>query len=388
MFIDLSKAFDTINHSILLAKLKYYGFDQNALSWFKSYLTDRKQFVEVDGYKSETKNIRTGVPQGSTLGPLLFIIYMNDINDVSDALSSILFADDTSLNSTISVFQSGDSKELSSKINYELVKVIDWLRANKLSLNVKKTKFMQFRYSQMRPHSLPKLSLKMDGVAIEKVETFIFLGLTISETLSWKHHVEKVRVKISKIIGVMNRIKYQVSSKILLTIYNSLVLSHLHYGILCWGFQCHGLFIVQKTAIRIICKSKYNAHTDMLFKKLKLLKIEDIFKIQCLKFYYRLCKNKIPHYFSTNFRFTRNIDVHERQLRHGNRFRLERVNRMTTRQTLRHYLPGLLNNTPETIINSINIISILSYKKRIKKMYISAYLEECNKPQCYICNRE
>ena len=388
VFIDLSKAFDTINHSILLAKLKYYGFDQNALSWFKSYLTDRKQFVEVDGYKSETKNIRTGVPQGSTLGPLLFIIYMNDINDVSDALSSILFADDTSLNSTISVFQSRDSKELSSKINYELVKVIDWLRANKLSLNVKKTKFMQFRYSQMRPHSLPKLSLKMDGVAIEKVETFIFLGLTISETLSWKHHVEKVRVKISKIIGVMNRIKYQVSSKILLTIYNSLVLSHLHYGILCWGFQCHGLFIVQKKAIRIICKSKYNAHTDMLFKKLKLLKIEDIFKIQCLKFYYRLCKNKIPHYFSTNFRFTRNIDVHERQLRHGNRFRLERVNRMTTRQTLRHYLPGLLNNTPETIMNSINTISILSYKKRIKKMYISAYLEECNKPQCYICNRE
>ena len=138
VFIDLSKAFDTINHNILLAKLKYYGLDENALSWFKSYLSDRRQFVEVDGFKSKTEFIRTGVPQGSTLGPLLFIIYMNDINDVSNLLKSILFADDTSLNSTISVFPSRDSREMSLKINNELVKVIDWLKANKLSLNAKK----------------------------------------------------------------------------------------------------------------------------------------------------------------------------------------------------------------------------------------------------------
>ena len=385
VFIDLSKAFDTINHNILLSKLRYYGLDDNALSWFKSYLSDRKQFVEVDGFKSQTKFIRTGVPQGSTLGPLLFIIYMNDINDVSNSLKSILFADDTSLNSTISIFPSQNSRELSSKINNELVKVIDWLRANKLSLNAKKTKLIQFRYPQMNPNSLPKLTLKMDGVVIEQVKTFNFLGLTISETLSWNHHVEKIRVKVSKIIGVMGRIKYQVSSKILLTIYNSLILSHLHYGILCWGFKCHKLFISQKKAIRIICKTKYNAHTDKLFKNLKLLKIEDIFKIQCLKFYYRLCHDKLPLYFSTNFRFIRNADVHDRQLRHGNRFRVERVNRITTRQTIRHYLPNLLNNTPETITNSIHTISILSFKKRIKKSYINTYLEVCDRPHCYVC---
>ena len=140
----------------------------------------------------------------------------------------------------------------------------------------------------------------------------------------------EVRIKISKIIGVMSRIKYQVSSKILLTIYNSLILSHLHYGILCWGFQCKGLFTVQKKAIRIVCKAKYNAHTDRLFKKLNLLKVEDIFKIQCLKFYYRLCKNKLPHYFSLNFRFTRNADVHDRQTRHGNVFRESKPNNNKT----------------------------------------------------------
>ena len=105
---------------------------------------------------------------------------------------------------------------------------------------------MQFRFSQKNPNSLPKLNLKMDGVQIEKVENFNFLGLTISETLSWKDHTDKIRVKLSKIIGVMSRIKYQVSKKILLTIYNSLILSHLHYGILCWGFSCHKLFKSQK----------------------------------------------------------------------------------------------------------------------------------------------
>ena len=385
VFIDLSKAFDTIIHKILLAKLKYYGFDINALSWFNSYLSDRKQFVEVEGHRSETNFIRTGVPQGSTLGPLLFIIYMNDINNVSEALKSILFADDTSLNSTISVFSASDTRELSSKINNELLKVIDWLRANKLSLNVKKTKYMQFRFSQKNPNSLPKLNLKMDGVQIEKVENFNFLGLTISETLSWKDHTDKIRVKLSKIIGVMSRIKYQVSKKILLTIYNSLILSHLHYGILCWGFSCHKLFKSQKKAIRVICKSKYNAHTDKLFKQLKLLKIEDIFRLQCLKFYYRLQKDSLPYYFKINFRFIQNVNVHSRQLRHGNRFRVERVNRLTTRKNIRHFIPNLLNKTSDQILNSINSISINSFKRRIKKTYLNTYKEECNIINCYIC---
>ena len=310
---------------------------------------------------------------------------MNDINDVSSALKSILFADDTSLNSTISIFPSSNPRELSAKINNELMKVVDWLCANKLSLNVKKTKYMQFRFSQKNPNSLPKLNLKMDGTQIEKVENFNFLGLTISETLSWKEHTDKIRIKISKIIGVMSRVKYHVSKKILLTIYNSLILSHLHYGILCWGFCSHKLFKSQKKAIRVICKSKYNAHTDKLFKELKLLKIEDIFRLQCLKFYYRLQHNELPHYFATNFRFTQNADVHNRQLRHRNLFRGVRVNRLTTRKTLRHFIPSLLNDTPDQISNSINSISIHSFKRRVKKLYINEYEEGCNILNCYIC---
>ena len=138
IFIDLSKAFDTLNHSILLRKLKYYGLDNNAISWFKSYLTDRKQYVEIDGVKSQIKSLSTGVPQGSTLGPLLFIIYMNDINIVSNTFKSILFADDTSLNSVISLFKTQNNTHIyiSTHINQELATITDWLRANKLSLHI------------------------------------------------------------------------------------------------------------------------------------------------------------------------------------------------------------------------------------------------------------
>ena len=218
------------------------------MSWFKSYLSDRKQFVEIDGVKSSVQNINTGVPQGSTLGPLLFILYMNDINHASDILKSILFADDTLLNTTLSIFPTTKS----NCINNELSKITEWLRANKLSLNVKKTKYMIFRYSQTPITNIPKLDLKMNDMPIEKVDSFNFLGLTITGTLSWKLHIEKIAIKLSKVIGTMRRIKNLVKSNILFKLYNTLILSHLHYGILCWGFSAHKLFRIQKKAIRII----------------------------------------------------------------------------------------------------------------------------------------
>ena len=387
IFIDLSKAFDTINHQILLSKLKYYGLDDHAISWFKSYLSDRKQFVEVDGVKSPTQPISTGVPQGSTLGPLLFVIYMNDINIVSEIFKCILFADDTSLESIISLFPARTTSGISRKVNDELSNLIDWLRANKLSLNVKKTKYMQFRYPQKSPSLMPKLTLKMNNTPIEKVTHFDFLGLRISETLSWKDHIDKVKGKISKIAGSMYRIKNQVNSKILLAIYNSLILSHLHYGILCWGFQGHHLFKLQKRAVRTICKTKYNAHTDPLFKKLKLLKVMDIFKTQCLKFFKQLNTGKLPHYFLSNFKFTRSCDIHNRPLRNTNVYRVEHTNRHMSRNTIRHYIPTLLNETDKSLLNYMQTHSILSAKRKIKNNYLGFYKIQCDKAFCYVCRK-
>ena len=152
IFIDLSKAFDTLDHQILLAKLKYYGLHGTSLEWFNSYLTDRSQFVQIDNTNSQRKNIKTGVPQGSILGPLLFIIYMNDIQFASSVFKSILYADDTNLISPISVFSahSSDIKMTSANINSELKKISDWMAVNKLSLNIGKTKLMIFHFPQKK----------------------------------------------------------------------------------------------------------------------------------------------------------------------------------------------------------------------------------------------
>ena len=168
LFLNLSKAFNTLDHIILIAKLKYYGLDESAITWFQSYLCNRFQYVEVDGIKSEPRRVNTGVPQGSILGPLLFIIYMNDINHASNIFQSILYADDTSLNSTMSIFSNGSHEPLSPKINAEINLIFEWLSANKLSLNVGKTKYMIFRYPQTPLSKIPKLELSVNGVVIKK----------------------------------------------------------------------------------------------------------------------------------------------------------------------------------------------------------------------------
>ena len=151
VFLDLSKAFDTLNHHISLSKLEFFGIRSTALQWFKSYLTERQQFVEYQNVCSSTRELETGVPQGSVLGPLLFLIYVNDIHTVSNKVNFILYADDTTLTSPLCSFTRGaqnDVSHVSSQINSELLKISDWLKVNKLSLNVDKTKYIIFHSYQ------------------------------------------------------------------------------------------------------------------------------------------------------------------------------------------------------------------------------------------------
>ena len=139
IFVDLEKAFDTVNHSILLKKMEHYGVRGVVHQWFASYLSNREQFVSVNGHNSSLKKVSCGVPQGSVLGPLLFLIYINDLPNATKSLSFFLFADDTNI-----YFESDDIEKLTKKINNELVKVKKWLDCNKLSLNVNKTNFVMF----------------------------------------------------------------------------------------------------------------------------------------------------------------------------------------------------------------------------------------------------
>ena len=195
LFLDLSKAFDTVNHHILLEKLEHYGFRGVALEWFKNYLTNRKQMVNYKSVNSDTLVVSCGVPQGSVLGPLLFLIYVNDISQSSSLLSFLLFADDTNL-----FFSHKDIKILGKTVNEELCKVANWLACNKLSLNVKKTHFMIFKAKNKKMNL--DLNIKIGNEIIERVNNTNFLGLIIDDDLSWKHHIIKVTSKYQSYVGL------------------------------------------------------------------------------------------------------------------------------------------------------------------------------------------
>ena len=228
IFLDLSKAFDTLNHSIVLDKLKHYGIKDCALNLLSSYLSDRQQYVQINNIKSSL--LPVGVPQGSILGPLLLIIYVNDFTNASDIFKIISYADDSTLLAKLSDFNNRDNKEnINVLLNRELEKNCVWLKINRLSLNTSKSKFMFF-YQRQKRVSIPNIKIYI--TYLQCIDNFNFLGLTFNKHLGWADHVNKLSNKICKIIGIMNKLKFQLPQNILLTIYNSLILSQLNYCLL------------------------------------------------------------------------------------------------------------------------------------------------------------
>ena len=178
IFIDLQKAFDTFNYSILLQKLSHYGIRGTPLLWFQSYLTDRQQYVSINNHSSQLGGITCGVPQGSVLGPLLFLIYINDLPNVSKVLSFFLFADDTNI-----YYESENIIKLRDKINKELLKVKSWLEINKLALNIEKTSFVIFHSSRKKLTN--DIQIKFGKKPVTRAKYVKFLGVLMDEHLSW-----------------------------------------------------------------------------------------------------------------------------------------------------------------------------------------------------------
>ena len=194
VFIDLSKAFDTVDHHILISKLENYGVNGNNLRWFQSYLKNRKQYLNFNNKITTLSQITCGVPQGSILGHLLFLIYVNDLNNASSVLDPIMFADDTNL-----FYSHKNIHQLFAKVNEELEKIEDWFKANKLSLNNKKTKYTLFHKNSIKddlPLKLP--DLKIANNEIERKKAIKFLGVMLDENVNWQEHIRTVENKIAK----------------------------------------------------------------------------------------------------------------------------------------------------------------------------------------------
>ena len=217
IYCDLSKAFDRLNFDIFLAKMEYYVVSGTPLALIKSYLTNRYQYVHFESCKSDLLEIKTGIPQGSILGPLFFNILINDIVNSSSKLSFLMYAEDTTIYFNLEDFSSLNREY---EINRELEKVNTWFQLNKLTLNVEKTKCMLFH----KRRTVDPIHILLNNKAIDIVPQFNYLGIILDE------HVAMVTGKLSKINGILNRLKYIYPSQVLLTIYKSLFVPHINYG--------------------------------------------------------------------------------------------------------------------------------------------------------------
>ena len=232
VFIDLSKAFDTVDHDILLKKLQFYGIDGITNKWFKNYLTNRKQYIQfTEVEKTDLQLVKCRVPQGSILGPLLFLLYVNDLPSASQLIDPIMFADDTNL-----FYSDENINTLFTTVNNELQNINEWFISNKLSLNVKKTKYSFFHKSRQKddiPLVLPKLTINDHQIA--RVESIKFLGVFLDENLTWKEHIKYTENKIAKNIGLLWKAKPFVNKKCLLSLYFSYIHSYINYANIAWG---------------------------------------------------------------------------------------------------------------------------------------------------------
>ena len=339
VFLDLQKAFDLVNHDILLLKLKKMGVRGSSLKWFESYLKNRKQFVMINGAFSEFfKLLNIGVPQGSILGPLLFLCFINDMFK-SNSLLNFLFADDTS-----ALCRGSDIHFLCNFVNIELQKLGVWLRANKLSINTDKTKIMifhskgkhvpdvvfKFDNNDSDTLSNPSLVFPIERITNKsKVPAFKILGVYLDENLTFDFHFKSITSKVSKSLFSLKNAKHILTSSALKYLYYALIHPHFLYClpiISCTSQKnVNLLFKKQKIAIRLITKSKYNAHTQLLFYSTGILPLPELILQQTLQFMHLFNHSLLPSFFDELFVRNATLNGNLYFMRHLNDFYVPEV---------------------------------------------------------------
>ena len=365
VFIDLQKAFDSLEHSILLGKLCHYGVRGIPLQLFTSYLENRKQYVFYNNASSAYKGIDFGVPQGSILGPILFLLYINDIVCSSPVLHFLLFADDTSI-----LLSGKNCNDVMNVLNPELSKLSLWFEINKLSLNVQKTNYMLYgNKRKFIPHS--SFDIVINNMSVTRATEVKFLGIMVDDELKWKAHTSYIATKISKNIGILNRLRFVLNCATLKTLYMTLVHPYISYGIIVWGtanqVTIDKVEKLQKRAIRLISFSRYRDHTSPLFASNKLLKVRDLYTKEIAVFMYKAMYRLLPQSCSS---YVVRASDRLHSLRVIDDFEQIRV-KTTARQNFISWAgPKLWKATPK-IIRQSNSLSI--FKNKMMEHLISQY---------------
>ena len=369
LFLDLSKGFDCVNHDILLKKLYHYGIRGIAWNFFKSYLTDRQQFTHVNGISSDFLTVLCGVPQGSVLGPLLFLLYTNDLQNASN-FSINLFADDTCLS-----LSDKNLHTLQRNCNTEANLVDEWFKANRLTTNSKKaSKFILSNYNPRLSNTIiNSFRIRMGDVILEKVKSIKYLGVMLDEKITWNNQIEYLSGKLSRNAGIFSKLRYYLNNKVLLQMYHALFNSHLQYAILCWGStsmtSLNRIQVLQNRAIRNMMKSPRFFRLDNHYLNLRILKVQDLYKLEVAKFMHSHFHGVLPNCFTSFFREIGNSNQHDTRSARSRNYGLLSCRTTRGQRSIRCYGPKIWNDI--SLINK-NLPKV-SFKKHYKNLILSNY---------------
>lgn len=358
IFIDFSKAFDTVDPNILVDKLQHYGIRGCVQKWFKSYLTGRSQFTSYNNSKSTIKPIQLGVPQGSILGPILFLLYINDICYASTALSTIQFADDSTL------YMIGDNPtDLINRANRALSAFAEWCLANRLTINTTKTFYMLFTNTTTKYQPLPRLAILDEDIT--QVYKTKFLGITFDKNLTFKYHISNLCLKLSRSVALLLKIKNFVTIEIMKIMYYAHIFPHLIYCNPIWSttYPCHlqNLNILHKKIIRIMSNSDFLQHTPPLFKDMNILQLTDLSNFSIASYMFKqIASNSTSTLTQTHNHSTRN--KHSLQIPHHS---------LTLFQhSLMFKGPKIWNSIPTYVKESV---SLNTFKRKLKDHLLLSY---------------